>query len=282
MASGLVLVFSVMGVLNFAHAGFFLVGALIFVTLGADAAHGTTSVTGYIIAVLIAGAVVACLSVASERIVFVRTYQRRDHLAGLMESFALLVLLQGICELIWGTGALTGQAPTILFGTVHVAGVPVSKYDVFLIFIATIAAVGLWALVFHTRYGARIRAVSSDRGMASALGVRVGYISTSVFIIGGLLAGIGGAIDAPTVAVDISLLNTFTISMFAAVVLGGFGSILGALVASMTLGVLDSLLATYVPSLAGYGIYIAFGAAVLARMYLPGFREIAVGGGGTL
>jgi branched-chain amino acid transport system permease protein len=118
--------------------------------------------------------------------------------------------------------------------------------------------------------------------MAAALGIRVALITTSVFVIGGLLAGIAGAIDAPTVAVDISLLNTFTISMFAAVVLGGFGSILGALVASMTLGVLDSLLATYIPSLAGYGMYIAFGAAVLVRMYLPQFREIAIGGGGTI
>jgi branched-chain amino acid transport system permease protein len=282
VASGLVLVFSVMGVLNFAHAGFYLFGAFIFVTLGANAAHGTTTLIGYLIAVLIAGVIVACISVAAERVVFIRTYRRHDHLAGLMESFALLVLVQGICELIWGTSALTGQAPSILFGTVNIAGVPLSKYNLLLILVATIAAVGLWALVFHTRYGAKIRAISSDRGMAAALGIRVAAISTSVFVIGGLLAGIAGAIDAPTVAVDISLLNTFTISMFAAVILGGFGSILGALVASMTLGVLDSLLATYVPGLAGYGMYIAFGIAVLARMYLPGFREIAIGGGGTL
>ncbi len=282
VASGLVLVFSVMGVLNFAHAGFYLFGAFIFVTLGSDATGGTTSVGGFIVAVLIAGAIVAGISVAAERVVFIRTYKRHDHLAGLMESFALLVLVQGVCELIWGTSALTGQAPSILFGTTSVAGVPISKYNVFLILVATIAAISLWALVFHTRYGSRIRAVSSDRGMAAALGIRVAFITTSVFVIGGLLAGIAGAIDAPTVAVDISLLNTFTISMFAAVILGGFGSILGALVASMTLGVLDSLLATYVPSLAGYGLYIAFGVAVLARMYLPAFREVAIGGGGTI
>jgi branched-chain amino acid transport system permease protein len=281
VASGLVLVFSVMGVLNFAHASFYLVGALIFVSLGQHLGLSISSFWGWLLAVAVSGVIVAAVSVLTERLVFSRTYASNDHLLGLLVSFALLLLVEGICELIWGTQALTVATPSVFFGVLTAGGVHVSKYIVVLIVTALVAAVFLWFLIFRTRFGWNVRAVASDRTMAAALGVNVRAVSILVFLIGGLLAGVAGAIDAPTVAVDVSLLNTFTINMFAAVVLGGFGSVWGALVASAVLGVLDSLLAAYVPALSGYAIYVAFAVGVLGRMYLPAFKEVAFGGGGV-
>lgn len=281
VASGLVLVFSVMGVLNFAHASFYLVGAFIFVSLGAHLGLSSSSFWGWLLGVAVAGLIVAGVSVLAERLVFARTYASNDHLLGLLVSFALLIFVQGICELIWGTQAITTSTPTVFFGVVTFGGVTVSKYILVLIATALAAAAGLWFMIFRTRFGMNIRAVASDRTMAAALGVNVRAVSILVFMIGGLLAGVAGAIDAPTVAVDISLLNTFTINMFAAVVLGGFGSVWGALVASAVLGILDSLFAAYVPALSGYAIYVAFAVGVLGRMYLPAFKEVSFGGGGV-
>jgi branched-chain amino acid transport system permease protein len=281
VASGLVLVFSVMGVLNFAHAGFYLVGAFVFVSVAPHLGLNSSTWWGWLIGVAIAGVIVAGVSVLAERFVFARTYGSHDHLLGLLVSFALLILVQGICELLWGTSALTTATPTVFYGVLTAGGVEVSKYIVVLIAVALLAAGSLWYLIFRTRFGMNIRAVASDRTMAAALGVNVRAVSIAVFAIGGLFAGVAGAIDAPTVAVDVSLLNTFTINMFAAVVLGGFGSVWGALAASAVLGILDSLLAAYVPSLSGYAIYVAFAAGVIARMYLPAFKEVAFGGGGV-
>jgi branched-chain amino acid transport system permease protein len=281
VASGLVLVFSVMGVLNFAHASFYLVGAFIFVTLEPHLGFAGSSVWAWLLGVLIAGAIVAGVSVLAERLVFARTYATSDHLLGLLVSFALLLLVEGICELIWGTQAKTVSTPSVFYGVLTAGGVTVSKYIVVLIVTALLAAAGLWFMIFRTRFGMNVRAVASDRTMAAALGVNVRAVSVVVFMIGGVLAGVAGAVDAPTVAVDVSLLNTFTINMFAAVVLGGFGSVWGALVASAVLGILDSLLAAYVPALSGYAIYVAFAVGVLGRMYLPAFKEVAFGGGGV-
>lgn len=281
VASGLVLVFSVMGVLNFAHASFYLVGAFIFVSLAPHLGLGGSSVWGWLAGLALAGVIVAAVSVLAERLVFARTYKSNDHLLGLLVSFALLLLVQGLCELIWGTDAITSSPPSAFFGALHAGGVTVSKYLVVLIVAAVLAAGGLWFSIFRTRFGMKVRAVASDRTMAAALGINVRGVSMLVFLIGGLLAGVAGAIDAPTVAVDVSLLNTFTINMFAAVVLGGFGSVGGALVASAILGILDSLLAAYVPALSGYAIYVAFAVGILGRMYLPAFKEVAFGGGGV-
>jgi len=259
IASGLTLIYGVMHVLNFAHGAFFLVGAYIVTTV----LHGN-SLGGFVLAALAAGLVVAALGTACEVLVFRRLYRAGSHV-GFLGAFALFLAITGATVHIWGHDPRTVQYPAGLDGAVSLNGPRVATYDLAVVGVGVLLAVGLYVLLAHTSVGTRVRALSHDRAMASALGIRASRIGTLVFAIGSFLAGVAGALVTPVTSIDGSLASSYLVPAFVVVIVGGLGSVPGAFVAAVALGVIDSLLFAYVPSLSGFSYYIVVAVILMIR-----------------
>jgi branched-subunit amino acid ABC-type transport system permease component len=248
-------------VLNFAHGALFMIGAFVAQALLGGA---PTGLLRYAAAVMAAGLVVAALSGLTEVTVF-RPLYKRDHIATLLAGFALFLLLGGAVVQVWGNRLRTQSLPDELAGSVTIAGATIASYDLALIGVGLVIALGLWALLERTVLGRQLRAASEDRTMAMALGVRAGSVGTGVFVIGGFLAGIAGGLAAPLVAIDPGLGAVFLLQAFVVIIVGGIGSVPGALVASLTLGIVEVALTAYVPTLRGFSFYLAVALVLLLR-----------------
>lgn len=261
VASGLTLIYGVMGVLNFAHGALFAVGAYVLVSV----VGGTgTSLTVFVLAAILGALAVGLVGLLSERLVFARLYSQ-GHVINLLASFAILLALNGLIVLIWGTRIHTARPPEALSGAWELGGVLTPVYNVMLIVVGLVIAVGLWVLIERTPMGIRIRAVAHDRQTARALGVRVTWVGAGVFALGSALAGLGGALNAPLLSVAPGLDTVFIIQSFVVVIVGGLGSVWGALVAAIGLGLVNSFLISYAPEWSAYGMYVAVAIVLLLR-----------------
>jgi branched-chain amino acid transport system permease protein len=260
IASGLTLTYGVMHVLNFAHGGFFMYGAFLAASVvGAR----ELSVWEYLGVVLLGAAFCGLLALACERLVFRNV---TEHYSGLLVSFALLLFLTGVVEEFWGGNTpRTVRPPRAVVGTVDLFGAQVPVYNLYLIGLGLVIAVLIHLVLRGTWAGRTMRAVAADPQMAAALGIRARRVGIAVFVVGGVLAGIAGVTVAPTVTVDYSLGQAFILQAFVAILVGGLGSVSGALVASVGIGLLDALSTAYLPSVSAYALYIGFGAAMLVR-----------------
>jgi len=263
IASGLTLIFSVMRVLNFAHGALFMIGAFLVASL---LSGHSVAVPVFVGAVLVVGLAVAVMSVITERVVFRRLYGSPE-VVGLLASFALLLILNGLVQLIWGSDPRTQAQAHGLGGVVVVLGNQVASYNLVLIVVAAVIGVALAAVLRWTRAGAAVKATAEDRVMAEAMGVNVSRVALGVFAVGGLLAGLAGAMLAPTVSIDPSLSLTFIIQSFGAIIIGGLGSIEGAVLGALLISLVDAILVYADPGLLDYGVYIAIGAVMLVRPY---------------
>jgi branched-chain amino acid transport system permease protein len=263
IASGLTLIFSVMRVLNFAHGALFMIGAFLVASLLSGRSVAVPTFAG---AVLVAGLAVAAVSVATERVVFRRLYGSPE-VVGLLASFALLLILSGIVQLIWGSDPRTQAQAHGLGGVVQVFGNQVASYNLVLIVVAALIGLALAAVLRWTRAGAMVKATAEDRVMAEALGINVTWVAIGVFAVGGLLAGLAGSLLAPTVSIDPSLALTFIIQSFGAIIIGGLGSVEGAVVGALVISLVDAILVNVAPGLLDYGVYMAIGAVMLVRPY---------------
>ena len=261
IASGLTLIYGVMGVLNFAHGGFFMVGAYLVVLI---LAHDAVGISSFLLAVGAAAAAVAVIGLVSERGIFSRLYGA-GHITNLLASYALLLIINGAVAFSFGPSSRTVESPAVLSGAVRVGDLAQPRYNLFLIAIGIVVATGLWLLLERSSMGCRIRAVAHDRTMARALGIRASRVSVGVFVLGSALAGLAGGLGAPVVSVGPGLDAAFVLQSFAVVIIGGLGSISGALVAAIALGVVDNVLVNYAPGLSGYGVYLTVGVVLLVR-----------------
>lgn len=261
VASGLSLIYGVMGVLNFAHGALFAVGAYVLTTTLAGQA---ASLLGFIAAAIIGALVVGVVGLVSERLVFTRLYNQ-GHVINLLASYAIMLILDGLMVLTFGTGIYHSRPPSELTGALRLGSVVLPVYNVFLIAVGLVIAVGLWLLMDRTMLGVRIRAVAHDRTTASALGVRVRWIGAGVFVLGAALAGLAGGLAAPQLSISPGLDAVYIIQSFVVVIVGGLGSIWGALVAAVGLGLVDSFLIAYAPGWDAYGMYIAIAIVLLLR-----------------
>ncbi len=259
IASGLTLIYGVLRVLNFAHGSLFMIGAY-FVASMLD----SSSVFSFAVTVLLAGACVAVVGVACELLVFRRLYDG-SHSVSLLGAFALFLVLNGLVESIWGVEPRSVPYPEAISGQVRLAGVPIAKYDLVLIAAGLVIAIALWFLISRTTFGAQMRAISHDRTMSLALGIRVGTVSTAVFALGAFFAGISGAMIAPAVSVDTSMAGAFITPAFVVIIVGSMGSAGGAFVAALVLQTLESFIFNYVPWLSGFGFYIVVAIILMAR-----------------
>lgn len=261
VASGLTLIYGVLHVLNFAHGSFFLIGALIVTTTLQGPGLGA-----FLGSMLLAGAGVMVIGVLSEVFVF-RPLYKAGSTVSFLGAFALFLALLGLATLLWGTNPRTVAYPSALDGSFSVGGARVGQYDLALVAVGVVIAAGLWLLLTRTSLGTRVRAVSHDRTMALALGIRVGRVSTVVFAIGAFLAGVAGALIAPVSSIDegLALSSDYMLPAFIAIIVGGLGSVPGALIAAIALGILESLSFRIAPSLSGFSYYLVVAVFLMFR-----------------
>lgn len=252
VSSGLTLVLGVLRVANFAHGGFFLVGAYASYQIQQ---HHAQSLPVFIALVIVAGLITAVIGIATERLLFRQLYDLPEATM-LLGTYALLLILQGAVQQIWGFNQKSQPEPKVLGSSVHLGSVEVPRYDLLLFVVGVVVFLALWYTTKHTAVGRQISAVAEDRYMSSLLGIRVTGVYAATFTIGVFLAGLGGALAGPTLSMTPDIALTYILDAFAVVIVGGFGSITGSLVASLVIGLLGSYLAVYVPSLADFALYM--------------------------
>jgi branched-subunit amino acid ABC-type transport system permease component len=251
VASGLTLILGVMRVVNFAHGGFFLIGAYMAYQLMNARVHPTWL---FILFLLAAAGVTAAVGYISEFILFRRLY-RMPEINSLLGTYALLLVLQGGVQLIWGQNPVTQPQPTGLTEPLQIGSALIPRYSVLVLAAGVLTAVVLEVILRGTRFGHQINAVAEDRQMAQLLGINVNRVFAATFALGIFFAGLGGGLAGPTLSMVPDIAVTFILEAFAVVIIGGFGSIMGSLIAALILGLVHAYLVVHVPSLADFSLY---------------------------
>tara|TARA_R110000868_G_scaffold69764_9_gene205488 strand:+ start:91617 stop:92540 length:924 start_codon:yes stop_codon:yes gene_type:complete len=242
VAAGLTLVFGIMDFINLAHGVLYMVGAYLMAMLSAL----TGSFWGGLLLALPATLV---FGLVLEFLVFRRLYDR-SHLDQVLATFGLVMILSEGVKIIWGAAPLSVSMPDVLSGSIPLLGpLRYPVYRLAVIAAGLASAVGLWALINHTRAGMLLRAGASNRAMVSALGVDISRLFMLVFAFGAMLAGFAGAIVAPILSVDPGMGESILILTFVVIVIGGVGSIRGAFLAALLVGVVDTVGRTFGPIL---------------------------------
>lgn len=228
VAAGLSLIFGVTRIVNFAHGSFFMVGIYMAYTL-VERLGGTL---GFWPALLLAAVAVGVLGAIIEMVLLRRIYKAPE-LFQLLATFALVLVIKDAVLWLWGPDELLGPRAPGLGGAVEILGRQFPTYDLFLIVVGPVVLALIWLLLTRTRFGTLVRAATQDREMVSALGVNQAWLFTSVFALGALLAGLGGALQLPREPATLEMdLNTIG-AAFVVVVVGGMGSLPGAYVAAL-------------------------------------------------
>ncbi|MEQ8608756.1 MAG: branched-chain amino acid ABC transporter permease [Rhodospirillales bacterium] len=240
MAAGLTLIFGIMNMINLAHGSLYMVGAYV-----------TASVAGasdsFVIGVL-AGMTAAGLTGAVLELLALRRLYARDHLDQVLATFGVILTFNELTKIIWGAQALFMTTPSWLSGTVEIIpGVPYPAYRLFIIGVGLGVAVLLRHLIVKTRLGMLIRAGATNREMVGALGVDIDRLYTVVFGIGAMLAGLAGAMAGPVLAIEVGMGERILILTFVVIIIGGIGSVRGALVGALLVGMVDTFGRAFMP-----------------------------------
>ncbi|MCW1932388.1 branched-chain amino acid ABC transporter permease [Pararhodobacter zhoushanensis] len=244
MSAGLTLVFGVMGLINLAHGSLYMIGA--FFCAAAAAASGNFWLG------LIAGTAAAAAAGALIEVTVLRRLYDRDHLDQVLATFALILVLSELTKIGFGPFPLFLDVPPILSGTVNLGIAQYPLYRLALIGFGLAVALGLWLLIARTRLGIRIRAGENDREMIAALGVNIRALYTLVFALGAGLAGLAGALVGAVQSVQVGMGEPVLILAFVVIVIGGIGSIKGAMVGALLVGVIDTMGRFLLPRLFGH------------------------------
>ena len=242
IAAGLTLVFGIMDTMNLAHGSLFMVGAYL-------AARIHVSSGSMWVAVLAAVAVTMAVAWVLEKGVM-RFLYRRDHLAQVLATFGIILIADDAVKAIWGVAPMMAPMPSGLSQPVMLLpGLYYPAYRLLLIGAGLLVALALYVLVNHTRIGMLVRAGASNRMMAEFMGVRVGRIFSFVFVLGAGLAALAGALMGPISAVQVGMGEKILIPALVIIVIGGIGSVRGAFVAAMLVGMLDTIGRAFLPPL---------------------------------
>ena len=233
MSAGLTLVFGVMGLINLAHGSLYMIGAFLCAAVA--------GATGSFWIGLVAGLAAAAAAGALIEIIVIRRLYDRDHLDQVLATFALILILSEGVRMLFGPFPLYLNVPDALRGTVSLGIVDYSLYRLALIGFGLAVALGLWGLITKTRLGIQIRAGESDREMIAALGVNIRALYTIVFALGAALAGLAGALVGAIQSVQVGMGEPVLILAFVVIVIGGIGSIKGAMVGALLVGVIDTM-----------------------------------------
>ncbi|SEQ26181.1 branched-chain amino acid ABC transporter permease [Thalassovita taeanensis] len=244
MAAGLTLVFGVMGLINLAHGSLYMVGAF--------AAAAVAGWTGSFGLALIAALAAAAAAGALIELVVIRRLYARDHLDQVLATFALILILSEGTRWVFGSFPLYLDVPVYLSGPVTLpGGIQYPLYRLAIIAVGLAVAAALFALIAKTRLGIQIRAGEADREMIAALGVDISKLYTAVFALGAALAGLAGALVGAIQSVQVGMGEPVLILAFVVVVIGGIGSIKGAFVGALLVGMTDTLGGVLLPQVFG-------------------------------
>ncbi|MBT6189813.1 MAG: branched-chain amino acid ABC transporter permease [Tateyamaria sp.] len=252
MAAGLTLVFGVMGLINLAHGSLYMVGAF--------AAAAVAAATGSFLLALVASFVCAAFAGILIEFFIIRRLYDRDHLDQVLATFALILIFSEGTRWVFGSFPLFLDTPEWLSGTVMLPfGIEYSLYRLAIILVGLIVAAGLFWMIARTRVGIRIRAGENDREMIAVLGVNISLLYTFVFALGAALAGLAGALIGAIQSVQVGMGEPVLILAFVVVVIGGIGSISGAFVGAILVGLTDTLGRTMLPVF--FGLFLEPSAA---------------------
>ncbi|NMG46512.1 branched-chain amino acid ABC transporter permease [Azoarcus communis] len=258
VASGLTLVFGIMGIINLAHGSFYMIGAYL--------AFALTSLTGNLMLAIVLGLPLAFIFGALlEWLLFAHLY-KRDHLEQVLLTYGLILIFEELRSLAIGDDVHGVNIPALFS-----ASIPLSdtlSYPVYRLLISAVCialAVGLWWLMQRTRLGMMIRAGSHDRDMVQALGIDINLLYRTVFALGVALAALAGMLAAPISSVYPGMGGSVLIISFVIVVIGGIGSVWGALIAALLIGFADTFGKVLVPEFAGLAVYLVMAIVLLWR-----------------
>lgn len=242
LAAGLTLVFGIMDLVNLAHGSLYMVGAYFAATFAA--------LTGsFVLAAILALGATLLVGMAVEIIAMRRLYDR-DHLDHVLATFGLILFFNELVRLVWGPAGMNLPLPAWLNTSVQIVpGLQYPAYRIAIIVVSLLVALFLYLTVMRTRIGMLIRAGASNREMVSALGVNIRLLYTLVFGLGAALAGLAGLMQAPILTVQIGMGENILILAFVVIIIGGIGSIRGALVAALLVGLIDTIGRGYLPDL---------------------------------
>lgn len=239
LAAGMTLIFGVLGILNFAHGAFFMIGAYLSyqVILWTD---------NFWLSILITPLVLAGVGMIIERFLLRHTYRINVNFQ-LLLTFGLILVIEDVIRLIWGVNWITVQEAPSLRGVLQIMGGGYPIYNLFYTGLGAFVFVSLWFFLNKTRYGKKAVAASSDRELANGLGINVPRLYTVVFGLGSALAGLMGVFHGPLVNINLDMGHHYILSAFAVVVIGGLGNIKGAYISALILGQLEAFGILYIP-----------------------------------
>ena len=265
IAGGLSLIYGVMRILNLAHGNLYALGA--FVTawvIGLAANAGAPAFVPFLLLPL--GAIAAAGVGAIIEGTLLRPFYKRPEEYQLLMTFGLLMILEDLIRFIWGPAPLTATAVYSAFGSIPVGeGDRYPAYNLVIIGVGIVAALFLWAFIYRTRFGVFLRATSQDKRMASALGVNVNLIYIEAFTLGCFMAGLGGAIVVPSQSAVLGMGVDALVLAFIVVVIGGLGSLEGALVGSLIVGIVREFFISVFPEVELAVLYLIAAVVLLVR-----------------
>ena len=250
VAAGLTLVFGAMRIINMAHGSFYMYGAFAVTTV-----LGVSAGWRFWLALLAGAAVAAAAGLLVEVTVIRRLYDA-EHLTQLLATYAVLLILADIAQRVWGTGYRTVTPPATLASGVDVAGVQVPRYELFVIGAGVLVGIALWVMLARTRFGWLLRAAVQDPESIATAGINLTRLRTGVFVLGAFLAGLGGALTAPLQSIAPGMDASIIVSVFIVVTIGGLGSVPGAALGALIIGLAQTLGAEFFASWAASLIYL--------------------------
>jgi branched-subunit amino acid ABC-type transport system permease component len=261
IASGLSLIFGVLGVLNFAHGSLYMLGAYLSYTI---ASRFVDSPATFWVALVLGSIGVALVGGIIES-VFLRPVYRREELDQLLVTYALVLIISDLVKLAWGAENRSGSRPALLAGSVDIAGRDFPTYNLFVLAVGPLVALALWLLLRRTQFGRLVRAAANDREMVGVVGVNVTGLFTGVFMLGAWLGGLGGGLAAPIGAIFPGMDVEVIVESFIVVVVGGMGSLGGTLLGALIIGQLNAFGILFFPRFAIVFVYILMAIVLVIR-----------------
>ena len=258
VASGLTLIFGIMGVINLAHGSFYMIGAYM--------AWSLASYFNSLLAAIVVGVVLSVvLGLLLERLL-IRHFYHRDHLYQVLLTYGLILVFEQLRSIIWGDDVQGVKVPELFNHSIPLTDT--LSYPVYRLVISAaciVIALGMHLLIRHTRLGMMIRAGAHNREMTEAMGVNIRLLFALVFALGTALAAFAGMLAAPVSSVYPNMGSQVLIICFVVVVIGGIGSVKGALVAALLIGLTDTFGQVYLPQIAGMMVYLLMAAVLIYR-----------------
>ena len=265
VAAGLTIIFGVMKILNVCHGSFYAWGAYTAAFfIGKFSEMGVPDIFGFVIIICAAIVVGVVLGFIIEQGILKHMYHR-DEVLIVLATFGLFLVLEDIILIAFGADPYFAYQPMALLDSVEVGGIVRDVYGLSLILVATVVAIGCWFLLNKTKWGTLLKAVIFDREMGVSMGINVPLVYTLTFIGGAILGGLGGAYIAPTISVAPGLGTEVIVLSFAVVVVGGMGSIAGAAIGSVIIGVLRAFAVHEFPQLELFVIFAVMAVVLVFR-----------------